>query len=193
MSDEELGPPPEGWEAFYDANIDALLRAASRVLGRTATQGDGAEDIVAEVLRRLIAKGVSTGQSARAYALTSVRNLAVDRARRQKHVADMPSEEDGPVSADEMESAVEDEILLADVLDALNQLPDKERMAIQGKFLDGRPWREVAADVGVTTSAGLMKIVNRGLDRIRKLPRFAGLADAPRPASPSAPTGRPQT
>jgi len=191
VSDDSLGPPPEGWESFHEANVDALLRAAAGVLGSSSEQGDDAEDVVSQVLTRLIATGVPQTGSARAYVLTSVRNEARDRVRRRKHHADGIGTLDVLQRTDDMELTVGDDMLLADVLDALDQLPERERTAIQGKFLDERPWREVAAEVGVTTSQGFMKIVNKGLGRIRKTPRFAGLAAAAAPISPSTPTERP--
>lgn len=187
MSEPALGPPPEGWEAFFETHVDSLLRAAAGILRNSTSRGSDAEDVVSRVLTRLIARGLPAGNSL-AYVITSVRNAAVDELRKLRFHSDTDVDPNRLVGEDDIESEVDAGLLIDDVLDALDQLPDKEATAIRGKFLEERPWQDVARDVGVSTSHGVAKIVNRGLATIRKMPRFAGLVQ-PNTVNPSRATG----
>jgi RNA polymerase sigma factor (sigma-70 family) len=177
--------PSGGWAHFFDANADALLRAASGILHRDVVDASDVDDVVMTVMRRLIAQGgAPADRDPVAYALTAVRNEALDRRKRQRRSTDQPTDFDAMIGTADVEAAVDDAILVAQVLDALDDLPDNERTAIRGKFLEERPWADVAAEIGITTLRGFTKAVNRGLDRLRAMPQFAELfGRAPRPST----------
>lgn len=193
VTDEDRGPPPEGWAAAWAEHGEAMLRAAARVLDGKAARGASAEDVVGDVLERLINKGVPRGANTRAYMIRSARNAALDAVKPLKHHTDADIDFDDEVGVDSIEDDVDQQILLDDVLAALDELPPREAFAIREKFLKERPWHEVAADLDITTSQGLGKIVNSGLDKIRKMPRFAGLASIDSSTHPtrSTTTGQP--
>lgn len=172
--------PVGGWAVFFDLNADRLLRAASGILWRQTIDASDAEDVVMTVMRRLIAHGgVPANRDPVAYALTAVRNEALDRRKRQQCSTDQATEFDGMVGVDDVEADVDDALLIAQVLQALDDLPENERIAIRGKFLEERPWAEVAAEIGITTLRGFTKAVNRGLDRLRAMPQLAELFTDP--------------
>lgn len=187
VTEHELGPPSEGWAAFYAANGDALLRSAVASLGRDARAGVSAEDIVNEVLAKLIKRGIPRSAIARAYVFTSIKNAARDTIAMGGRFTDDEVHFDERIGVEDIENLVDDALLGDDVVAALEELPERESRAIREKVMNNRHWSEVAPELGVTTSQGLGKIVNSGLDKLRKMPRFAELTP-PVSSSPSPST-----
>lgn len=176
LAAQHVGPPPEGWAAFFTTHGEALIRAAAAILGPNAARGTGAEDVVSKVLTKLIKRGIRVDANPRAYVLAAVKNAAYDERRPLKRHTDEEIVFDELVGTHSIEDDVDDRLLAEQLLMAIADLPDREAHAIREKFLRQRPWREVAAEVGVTTSQGLGKLVNGGLEKLRRMPRFASLS-----------------
>lgn len=186
-----LGPPPEGWAVFFANNGAVMLGVAAGILGRNAARGASAEDVVSKVIVKLIKRGIPDDVNARAYVLTAVRNAAYDERKPLKRHTDEDVLLDDRVGIHGIEEDVDDQLLIDQVVDALDELPEREAHAIREKFLHARHWHDVAAELGVTTSQGFGKIVNAGLEELRKMPRFTGLANggARSANAPSTATG----
>jgi RNA polymerase sigma factor (sigma-70 family) len=191
LVEPDIGPPPEGWAAFFAHNAEVLMRAAARTLGSPAG-ANTAEEIVDEAFAKLIRHGIPRGRNARAYAIITVQNAARDELRRLGRYTDEDIIFDDLVGVTGIEDDVDDQLLTDQVLAAIDELPEREAYAIREKFVNERPWREVAADLGITTSQGLGKIVKAGLDRLRRMPRFAELTkNVSISRDPSTTTGKP--
>lgn len=185
-----LAPPPEGWAAFWDEHADALLRAAVAVIGRNSRAGVDAEDIVSKVMTKLIARGIRNDRPALGTVMVSIRNASLDAIAAAKRLTDADIDLDERISVEDIESDVDLSLLGAEASAALAELPEREAHAIREKVMNDRHWSEVAPEVGVTTSQGLGKIVNSGLARLRKMPRFAELLpDVSSAQAPSTTTG----
>lgn len=188
-----LAPPPEGWNAFWNQHSDSLLRAAVAVIGTHARAGVDAEDVVSTVMTKLVARGIRTDRSAIGTVMTSVHNAAVDALGGAKRYTDKEIDLDAYMAIDDIEGSVDLELLGKDAVAALDELPEREARAIREKVMKDRPWREVAGEFDLTTSQGLGKVVNSGLAKLRKMPRFAELLpDVSSPQAPSATTGSPR-
>lgn len=187
MTDDDRGPPPEGWAAFFTENGELMLRVAGRTAGHDARGGSSAEDIVSEALTKLIAAGIPKGANARAYAITVVINAALDEIKKTKRFTDEDIDFDDKIGIDDIEVAVDDALLAEDLRNMLGELPEREAHAIREKVMSGRHWRDVAPELGVTTVQGVGRIVNRGLEKLQKMLRF------PEPSSGVSVTASPST
>jgi RNA polymerase sigma factor (sigma-70 family) len=168
-----------------------MMRAAARILGSAAGLNT-AEEVVDTALAKLIQHAIPRGHNARAYTITTVQNTARDELRRLGRYTDEHVLFDELIGVADIEDEVVDRLFTDQVLAAIDELPEREAFAIREKFVRGRPWREVAADLNITTSQGLGRIVNAGLDRIRRMPRFAGLTkNVSTSPNPSTATGKP--
>ncbi|SNT03136.1 RNA polymerase sigma-70 factor, ECF subfamily [Geodermatophilus saharensis] len=135
--------------AAYAAHGAELYRFALRQLG----DGGAAQDVVQEVfLRAWRASGSFDPQlaSLRTWLFAIARNVVVDEARRfavrpwQRHLTD-GADVDGPAVA-----AADDGLVDAWVVEeALRRISAEHRTAIVQTHLRGRPYAEVAAELGV--------------------------------------------
>lgn len=191
VSDEQRRPPAGGWATFFTENGEMLLRVAARIVGKHAFLGVTAEDVVSESMRKLLAAGIPEGANARAYAITTVKKTALDLAKQKKKKnANAGIDLDTRIGTENIEETSDDALLAEDIRDALAELPEREAHAIREKVMNDRHWSDVAPELDVTTVQGVGKIVNRGLDKLRKMPRFADLAaDVRTPPRPSTATG----
>jgi len=184
-----LGPPPDGWPGFFTNNTTVMLGVAAGILGADAARGASPEDVVSNVIAKLIKRGIPNEVNARAYVLTAVRNAAYDERKPLKRHTDEDVVFDDLVGVSGIDDDVNYQLLIDQVIVALDELPEREAYAIREKFLHERHWSDVATELGVTTSQGFGKIVNAGLDKLRQMPRFAGLANggstSPNPSSTS--------
>lgn len=175
MSALQRLPPPDGWAAFFAEHGEILLRIATRIVGNATFLGVSAEDIVGETMRKLLAAGLPEGANPKAYAITAVKNTAKDLAKQKKQYTEEVIDFDATVGTDHIEEAIDDALLAEDLRDALDELPEREAHAIREKVMKDRHWRDVGSEIDVTTAQGLGKVVNRGLDKVRKMPRFTEL------------------
>jgi RNA polymerase sigma factor (sigma-70 family) len=190
VSDQQRRPPGGGWAAFYADHGATLLRVAGRIVGKEAFLGVSADDIVSETMRKLLAAGIPVGANARAYAITAVKNTALDLAKQKEQYTDADVDMDTRIGIEDIEEAVDEALLAEDIREALAELPEREAHAIREKVMNDRHWNDVAPELEVTTVQGVGKIVTRGFDKLRKMPRFAGLRqDVSRPQRPSTTAG----
>jgi RNA polymerase sigma factor (sigma-70 family) len=190
---DDRGPPPEGWAAFWREHGADLRRRAHKVLGPAATLGITADDIVNEVITNLIKKGIPEGRNPRAYAMTAVTNEAIDVIRTRKHHTDEDIEFDERIGVDDIEEPIDDELLARDLIEAIEELPEREAIAIRERILRGRPATEVARTLNVTTTQRVSQLVNAGLRRLRAKPPFKDLLPTVSPPSSASPaTAGPQ-
>ena len=185
-------PPAEGWEDFFAANADALVHTAASILKGRTSRGNDAEDVAFQALANCIAKGIPKGVNARAYVLAAVRRGALDALRRRKFHTDEEIDLDERVGTPDIEEDVDDALLLEEVLEALDDVPEREATALRGLFLEEMPWEVVAEKVGLTSQRGTTDLADRAIARLRKMPRFRDLtATRTAPPGPSTTTGSP--
>lgn len=157
-------PPGSPWNlAAFQRHRAAYLASARRILDCPMQ----AEDVVQDVMLRLIVDPPRTGQgSEAAYISRMVRNLALDRARRRGlerrlftglDAASDPADSD----AGTPETAVTARESLRQVEVAVAELPEPMRTAFRLHRIEGMPQIEIAARLGVSRAL-VCGLVRRG-------------------------------
>jgi RNA polymerase sigma-70 factor (ECF subfamily) len=128
-----------------------LERFAARQLG---TQASLAEEVVQEAFlnaHRAIVAGARP-EHPRAWLFTIVRNAAINAARATRSAETMEEHRHGEAEQS-VPAAVEQSEWLDWLMDAVGELPERQRDALVGHAFEGRSYREIAARQGTTVSA----------------------------------------
>lgn len=161
-------------DAFLQ-NRTMLIEIARPILGCRYK----AEDVVQDAYIRLLDSGrrAAVRQPA-AYLYRTVRNLAVDRARRLALEARYGANEDVPLSASASEPSPEGTAvarnLLSTIERALGELPERTRMVFEMHRLGGYSQQEVADSLGISVSLVAMLVrdaLTHCRDRLRAIDR----------------------
>jgi RNA polymerase sigma-70 factor (ECF subfamily) len=156
-----MGSSDDGFEATYLATLPMAFAVAYRILGNVAD----AEDASAEGLARALA---SWGRVSRlpyrdAWILRVTANVAIDRARRERHLGAIMH---APVAVENDNDTAVRVALVA----ALRSLPRRQRDAIVLRYLAGFPERDVAACLHLSLNT-VKAHTRRGLKTLRRLLR----------------------
>lgn len=147
--------------SLYAGHRPALIRYAANITGNPAS----AEDVVQEAWLRLEATDAEQSlEEPLGYLYRIVRNLALDGKRRQtfeqRHFVEDASEQAAQTasrspSPEQIASARADLLLVSQALD---ELPDNMRIAVEMHRLGGARLKDIAAHLGVslTTAHGLV-------------------------------------
>ena len=181
------------WAGIYADHGQAMRAAARAAMGGAHKEilGKTADEVVGDVIEELMTKGTDFTQvsNVRGYLTSAVRNRIRDLHRRSKF--EMPDELDAEVliGEDDIEDAVDREELAGQAVAGLDQLPERERYALEERIMKCRPAQEVAAEIGVLPQQ-VSQLYNAALKKLRRLPAFTELLSFDRsPPSPSAATG----
>ena len=153
---------------------DAVEKERSRLRNfisrRVADPGD-VEDILQDVFLELVEayRLMKPVEQIGAWLFRVARNRIIDSFRRKKpeRLADLPasSEEGDSLSIDEFlpskdagpEAAYARSVLLEELEDALDELPGEQREAFVANEIEGRTFKELAAEAGVSISTLLSR------------------------------------
>ena len=128
---------------------DKLFRLALRITFDRAE----AEDVVQETLIRVWNKRDEWSQfgSIEAYCLTVARNLAIDRSERKdsRTVELLPEMEQVSDASSPYEKLVNKE-RMALIHRLMNRLPEKQRLIMQLRDVEGKSYKEIAAVLNLT-------------------------------------------
>lgn len=166
--------------AFLQRNWRALTAFARRKLA-DAAQRDG-EDIVQDVVLGILERAdvMAPIENFSAFVYRSIRNRVVDELRRPRAevVALETSADDGgeepslldliPENHPSDESAVEREELFDRLYAAIDRLPEAQRLVIVKTELEGRTFRDLAAEWDVPIGT-LLARKSRGIKAIRTI------------------------
>ena len=149
-------------DEFQTGLVDLLprLRRFARVLTRSDAD---AHDLVQETVERALAKraGFRPGTRLDSWAFTIMRRIFIDQTRSNARWARVvsPADDLTPTIAD---AAVAGEALRADALavrDALQALPDDQRIAVALVLIDGLSYAEAAEVMGVPAGTLTSRLV----------------------------------
>lgn len=151
---------------LYERHASGLYRFALRMSGDAAL----AEDLVSETfLRAWLAPAKTRLPTVKSYLFTIARNLYLTTLRKRSREMELPeSLPDGAAASDEMVAGREE---LRAVAADLARLPELDRAALLLRALDGMPYEEIAAALGLTVAAAKVKVHRARL-------RLAGLKEA---------------
>ncbi|MGM9714208.1 MAG: RNA polymerase sigma factor [Prevotella sp.] len=128
-----------------------MFWAAYRLTG----SDDDAEDIVQETFLRLWTHRDNLGAiaNAEAYAVRMVRNVWLDRRRVPRPGMVAAGRETARIASDDdVGRTVEQRDLAAMANDIISRLPESQRQIIIMKDIEDRPYEEIAATTGLTTT-----------------------------------------
>jgi len=132
---------------LYDRYAGLLLSMANRMLGDETMAEDLVQDVFMEVWRRAHAFDASRG-SVRTWLLVRLRSRALDRLRSARHRREVTVDEVGPREA---APVAEDPELSPDralVREAIQTLPDEQRLVIELSYFQGLSSSEIAEHMG---------------------------------------------
>jgi RNA polymerase sigma-70 factor, ECF subfamily len=148
--------------ALFEANA-ATVR---RYVGFRVGDPTDAEDLAAEVYRRLVSAAAPIDPSARrAWLLRIAHNVVVDHYRRRRRFAPLALVMDRPDDAPAPIDAVLRDERLRSVDRALARLPGRQRAAIYLRYHEDLEYEEVATILAAPLST-VRSLVHRGLRRI---------------------------
>jgi RNA polymerase sigma-70 factor (ECF subfamily) len=154
----------DGWAAFLRDKRDALVGYVRRRIGEAA--GQDAEDIVQDVMVGLFDRADPTIpiRDLGAFVYQALRNRIVDRFRRRRE--DLPLLEEILDTGPDPARAFERRETLDDVFAAMDGLAAEEKAIILATELEGRTFKELAAEWKVPIGT-LLARKSRALDKLR--------------------------
>ena len=148
-----------GKEIFVQKRLDFMFRLACSILGRS----DEAQDMMQDVAERILRREGSLDEVGNidAFITRSVRNACIDRLRRRKETTPKIPEVPDEKSPDRWS----DRQL---VHRAMARLPERQRLAIHLKDIEGYSGKEIA-DILETDEANVRTILSRGRKALREI------------------------
>ncbi|GAA5482663.1 RNA polymerase sigma factor [Haloferula sargassicola] len=152
----------------------ALAEYESPLIGYARTivkDADRARDVVQDTFIRLCRQDVSKVRDGlKSWLFTVCRNRALDVLRKEGRVTHLEDFENAPLPVEESSPAAEadrDE-RIEQVLSYLDRLSDNQKTVILMKFRDGKSYKEIAEETGLS-SGNIGFLIHTGLKRIRQL------------------------
>ena len=148
-----------GRNIFGQKRLDFMFRLACSILG----QSDEAQDMMQDVAERVLRKkeGLQEVENIDAFLTRSVRNACIDRLRRRKDttpkIPEVPDEKSPEGWSDRQL-----------VHKALARLPEKQRLAVHLKDIEGYSGKEIAR-ILETDEANVRTILSRGRRALREI------------------------
>ena len=148
-----------GRNIFGQKRLDFMYRLACSILGRS----DEAQDMMQDVAERVLRKqgSLQEVENIDAFLTRSVRNACIDRLRRRKDttpkIPEVPDEKSPEGWSDRQL-----------VHKALARLPEKQRLAVHLKDIEGYSGKEIAR-ILETDEANVRTILSRGRRALREI------------------------
>ncbi|GLZ01542.1 SigE family RNA polymerase sigma factor [Actinoplanes sp. NBRC 103695] len=147
-----------GFDEFVRTRSTGLLRVAFLLTGDRHT----AEDLLQEVLEQMYVRWRGVRGNPEAYARRALVNRATNRWRGRRRRPETPLAHHDVAQPDHSDGVIVRDV----VLEALRELPPRQRAAVVLRYLDDLPIAEVAA--ALDCSEGVIKSnTSRGLERLR--------------------------
>lgn len=149
----------QGKNIFGQKRLDYMFRLACSILG----QRDEAQDMMQDVAEKILRRSDRLGDVGNidAFITRSVQNACIDRLRKRKdttpNIPEIPYEKNPDRWNDRQI-----------VHKALSRLPEKQRLAIHLKDIEGYSCREVA-DILETDEANVRTILSRGRRALKEI------------------------
>ena len=148
-----------GRNIFGQKRLDFMFRLACSILGRSDEAQDMMQDVAERILRRQ--ESLEDVRNIDSFLAKAVRNACIDRIRRRKEttpkIPDTPDEKNPDRWNDRQM-----------VHKALSKLPERQRLAVHLKDIEGYSHKELA-DILETDETNVRTILSRGRKALREI------------------------
>ena len=148
-----------GRNIFGQKRLDFMFRLACSILGRSDEAQDMMQDVAERILRRQ--ERLEDVRNIDSFLAKAVRNACIDRIRRRKEttpkIPDVPDEKNPDRWNDRQM-----------VHRALSKLPERQRLAVHLKDIEGYSNKELA-DILETDETNVRTILSRGRKALREI------------------------
>ena len=148
-----------GRNIFGQKRLDFMFRLACSILGRSDEAQDMMQDVAERILRRQ--ESLEDVRNIDSFLAKAVRNACIDRIRRRKEttpkIPDIPDEKNPDRWNDRQM-----------VHRALSKLPERQRLAVHLKDIEGYSNKELA-DILETDETNVRTILSRGRKALREI------------------------
>lgn len=148
-----------GKDIFVQKRLDFMFRLACSILGRSDEAQDMMQDVAERILRRQ--ESLEDVRNIDSFLAKAVRNACIDRIRRRKEttpkIPDVPDEKNPDRWNDRQM-----------VHRALSKLPERQRLAVHLKDIEGYSNKELA-DILETDETNVRTILSRGRKALREI------------------------
>ena len=148
-----------GRNIFGQKRLDFMFRLACSILGRSDEAQDMTQDVAERILRRQ--ESLEDVRNIDSFLARAVRNACIDRIRRRKEttpkIPDIPDEKNPDRWNDRQM-----------VHRALSKLPERQRLAVHLKDIEGYSNKELA-DILETDETNVRTILSRGRKALREI------------------------
>lgn len=163
----------KGMEYLFTRYYKPLVIWAATFLNDLSRSEDLVQDFFIKLWEKEAGRQLKAA-TLKSFLYTSVRNLALDRLEKKdplRHASDIQLFEKSWEEYDTFE-----EELLNEIRKQINELPNRSREIIRCVYLEGLPYKETAAKLGISVSTVNSSLVN-SLKKIRR--QCAHATDAP--------------
>ncbi|MGD9711688.1 MAG: RNA polymerase sigma factor [Thermomicrobiales bacterium] len=143
---------PDALAALYDRHGRLAYSVAYRVLSDGPAAEEAVQDAFLTLWRKAGSFDASRGVGLRPWLLTIVRNASIDSIRRRNRYGSREVELDADAPFRGTDDPVAEVLLSLDrtiIRQAMTQLPDEQRSAIEMAFFEGMTHREIAERSGL--------------------------------------------
>ena len=148
-----------GKDIFGKRRLDFMFRLACSILGQSDEARDMMQDVAERILRRQ--ESLEDVRNIDSFLARAVRNACIDRIRRRKEttpkIPDVPDEKNPDRWNDRQM-----------VHRALSKLPERQRLAVHLKDIEGYSNKELA-DILETDETNVRTILSRGRKALREI------------------------
>lgn len=139
------------------ANLKDIIGKARRVITRKGTDAQDSEDLVHDAYIRVLEyERRDTVKSEEALVVTTAKNLALN-ARRRRYNAPFITGDTGDFDAIDEKPPVDEQLIAREQLrrlaEGLAQLPPRTRRILMSRRLEGRSYKEIAAEEDMSVAA----------------------------------------
>ena len=146
---------------------EQMLSLAERITGNRDDAADAVQDAFVKLWQQ--PQRYETDRHAKGAGMTTVRNLSIDKARRNAHLADVPVEQVPDLieetNADERTQVYQQVRRIID-----NELSPKQRAIIDMREMEGLEFDDIAARLGMT-AANVRVELSRARKKVREIYR----------------------
>lgn len=164
FSNSWANPETKCGTAAINGRLAELNPALKRHFRRKMRDGNDVEDLVQEVFMRIFARQGSVVENLEGYAFQTAASVLADRHRRRtvRHADEhVPFEGDRHGGTDfDAGRIIESRETLKEVDAALTTLSDRTRKIFLMRRLEGRSYKEIALDIGISISAVEKRMVD---------------------------------